>query len=767
MDDEININELKEFLKELAEDSNDATKEFLESLTNTIEKKFKYDNSFFKDIADDAETSFDDLAKQVNTLDQDMEHYRQVQQQVTAVMRDYHNLINQSISATASFVSSVSGGSESMSTFSSFIQPMGTAIELAISSVGLLTKGILGSVAEFGVFEDGLNKLGKLSAETAKLLGKAASEAFKFAANIALSSIDKMWGMFTTATEAGLLYAGGMRKMVGQLQDLNLTMDQYATFVKSNTDLLAKFGGTISGGMDKMHAVMQLYGNQADLMREYGISYEEQAERTAEFLLLMERAGQARALSDRQISNMSLEYMKNLKVISALTGKSADQMKKERDEAMQNLAWQAKIREMARVDPEAANRLNVALSNIPEGLQQAFKESVLFGKVMTDVGAITSGVAPDIENFARAVVNGNDTVENEYMSFVSGLRDKSSEIMQNLDQLLVVGLAEMLGKGSGVTKSINDFAFSLTDVLSASRNLAEAKRLEADLVTQGKTTGSEGVSQTVAKMRDITVEAAKLTLTNIRTITSLTDAMAESIRSSMRVLNPATRDAEMARIKENVGGMMDDTGMNSLASTFSNLESAILPLIGTAGAFSLLKSSIDGTTSKLPKLAAATGAFYIGTKIGDALYDSIRDTNAGVIVSNTIGRMIDYIMAGFGSTEAQARLDKFEKSVVQPSYTTPAPREVTADQVLKMLEEKEKAREEKGLPRQDTDITPETARQMTRAELTHEISQPTTDANERKILIDTLAELVTVINKNNEINNMSNKSLAQIQQALQ
>ena len=67
-------------------------------------------------------------------------------------------------------------------------------------------------------------------------------------------------------------------------------------------------------------------------------------------------------MSDQQLALQSAEYLKNLKAISSLTGKTVDEMKAEQKAAQNNLAFRNKL---ATMDADQQKEVMAAMAAVP------------------------------------------------------------------------------------------------------------------------------------------------------------------------------------------------------------------------------------------------------------------------------------------------------------------------------------------------------------------------------------------------------------------
>ena len=405
------------------------------------------------DFADDSADSFDALNDQVRNSEDEL---ASLQYAADRVSDAWEGVIDTSLAVTQALANStreILSNGESFGVMRSFIDPLADGMGMVIKGLGEVTAGAVGLGAAIPLVGGGFSGLADTIRGMSKVAAEVVTKLVKFGANLVIDGIEQLWGMFEQAASAGVLFANGLSEMNEQRGNLSLTTQEYTDVVKNNRDAL-----TLLGGAKRLAAVGKESKVFNEELRAMGITYKEQAENTTEFMASLNRSGQLRLMTDKEIAAASAEYQKNLAVMSSLTGKSVDTMKQERDEALKNMAFQA---ELAKMDPAVRKEMEAALGSMPEGMKKAFQESVIFGKVMTDTGAIVSGASTYIEEYANSVRNGNSSNEDAFQSFRDQIKENAPELRKNLGDLAAAGMAELLGNGNAVTKSINDFAGAL------------------------------------------------------------------------------------------------------------------------------------------------------------------------------------------------------------------------------------------------------------------------------------------------------------------
>jgi hypothetical protein len=157
---------------------------------------------------------------------------------------------------------------------------------------------------------------------------------------------------------------------------------------------LAAFGGDVTTGAKKLSGVLGEFSKDSGKTRKQllnlGITVEDQAQGTADYMAMLQRTGNLRGQSDIQLAEESKNYMVQLKAISSFTGEDAKKAEARAKQAAAQGAVAAKLQELG---PEAAAKFNAAIKLLPESQQKAAQQMLAFGNIIDPELAMTLGPA--------------------------------------------------------------------------------------------------------------------------------------------------------------------------------------------------------------------------------------------------------------------------------------------------------------------------------------------------------------------------------------
>lgn len=180
--------------------------------------------------------------------------------------------------------------------------------------------------------------------------------------------------------------------------------------------------------------------NNSRLLVEMG-GYDAVAGALANFSGMLTKAGIDTVAIQGQLAGTSSKYLESLKMIEAITGQTAKEQQKEQEEALKNVAFQRKLREVAATEgPEAAAAMLQTLNEVSATMGKSgadyYKELAATGRVISENNlqyrAFGPAYAKTIEGMnANRIAYGKDT-EGRLKANAETLRANKGAIEANL-----------------------------------------------------------------------------------------------------------------------------------------------------------------------------------------------------------------------------------------------------------------------------------------------------------------------------------------------
>ena len=158
---------------------------------------------------------------------------------------------------------------------------------------------------------------------------------------------DSLYKSYKDISRAGVVGAGGMKEVYTNMQRFGYTIDELGEFgalMKSNSEVLAKFGGTAFNGAEQFaNLADQIQGSDIgkNLML-MGVSVDEINKGAAGFLKQQTMLGRNSAGMQKTLAAETAKYLENLEAVSRLTGQDRETLQKKQQDAMAEQQFAAK-----------------------------------------------------------------------------------------------------------------------------------------------------------------------------------------------------------------------------------------------------------------------------------------------------------------------------------------------------------------------------------------------------------------------------------------
>jgi len=235
---------------------------------------------------------------------------------------------------------------------------------------------------------------------------------------------DELYKSYQVLAKTGLAGEANTDSLLKTAQQFGVVSDtqlpQFSKMLESNSEMLAKFGGTAAQGVTAFANIsenIQRTGVQTQLLA-MGMSIESINAGTAGFLktqqmsgAAMQRAGEDQKAYTARMSAGAEDYIKQMDILSKLTGKSAEAQQKEMEERLNDERYAIHHRELTMKanagDLEAKKQLeeeNKILQQTTGDVQKGFRAAFTGYGMQTEEGRKLFMAAPEAFKQAAAGV---------------------------------------------------------------------------------------------------------------------------------------------------------------------------------------------------------------------------------------------------------------------------------------------------------------------------------------------------------------------------
>jgi len=282
-------------------------------------------------------------------------------------------------------------------------------------------------------------------------------------ASMMLQNAQTFVDTYTNLSKTGMNFSGNMDDMMDSAHDAGMSLSVYQKFVNESSDSLRIMGGTMDQAAARITTMSKsALKNNDRLLVEYG-GYDQVASALANFTGTLTKSGVDTVAMQSKLSATSANYLANLKDIESITGRTAKQQKDVEDEALQNVAFQRKLRQVTETEGPAAAAALLA------GLHKAFavggKSAENYYKELAATGRIMSTVNQEYRSFQPALAATVTGLDNNRKMY-GKLEDGGKQLLK-ADGVLVKSQLGNIEANQKVNDGLYDLAYVGLDGVAA------------------------------------------------------------------------------------------------------------------------------------------------------------------------------------------------------------------------------------------------------------------------------------------------------------
>jgi hypothetical protein len=268
---------------------------------------------------------------------------------------------------------------------------LGTTLKTLIGVVTSFTSALFSSIPIIGGIIDSIGKT-----------GAAIIDLEVQATKIRLERTQAIVNAFNEIAKVGVTFGGDLVKLQQYSADAGLNIQKYSDFLKNSLGDLQSLGGPVNETAVRIAKMGQtILKTNGQLLTMYG-SYEAYDGAIAEYHAQLQRYGVDVSTANKNLLGSTTEYLKVQKVLTELTGKSAEQYAKEAKERETNLAYQKALRGAGTAAPVIERAVSMLDQYAGAGAKNVMMEAI--GRGLTDIrnvigpenAALVSQLGPDV-----------------------------------------------------------------------------------------------------------------------------------------------------------------------------------------------------------------------------------------------------------------------------------------------------------------------------------------------------------------------------------
>lgn len=438
------------------------------------------------------------------------------------------------------------------------------------------------------------NAIDLTGAELTKLLGQtsifgvaigAASESVKLFVKMAGAQADALMQGYQGFAAAGAAGKADLNDMAETFRKFGATSatdyPKITQMIVENGETLAKLGGTVARGVTQfanLSASIQQSGLQTEFMA-MGMTVDGINKGLAGYLKTVTQTGQAQKMTQDQLNAGAADYIRNMDILSKLTGKNADVLQKEQEARMNDEKFALMRREQFKVVQRGGAEGAEMLAKIKEqdavlalikkyGGDEAEKGAMYtmgqFG-AQTPEGTKFLMQMPEAFRMIAEMNRGGTATKEDIMSMMGQETTRFTDLMGGVVQAGGKSGGFNLAQTMGLEQSeAGQRARDAAAVASGKPPTTAAQDAKAQQDAQTKATGETvaAMLQLIQTQRQSTIDLTDMSTKGILPATFFMTVLADKVRAVTEIL-PGTRPRTAAEINQQAGGGLGQPGYDS------------------------------------------------------------------------------------------------------------------------------------------------------------------------------------------------------------
>lgn len=372
---------------------------------------------------------------------------------------------------------SADGLSESLDDAAESTDSWGQGLKDSLNLVGKMGQQVQKAIDFIGGSLSSISGMGDSITSATDTLGNIplVGDAIKGVYGPVAGAVETLQTQFQAAASVGANFGGNIAEFSKAAGGAGMTMEQFAGVVQKNAQGLVFLGGSTAEGAKRLADMgKQIRKSQVgDELARLGFSTVDINNGLAEYSGRLARNGRAEQLSNRQLINLTGQYMKNLDAVSKLTGKSKEALQAEQDARQADAQYRIML---SKLGPKQQAEMEKLMDSIPKAHQTGIKEILATGTATSDEGVKAMAFLRESGGEAQKLFQQMQSGQGLQEGFANDFYDTYAAEAKKFAESPI---GETVGK---FDTSMNDFFVAAKDVAERNKSLGEVtKQIEDDL----------------------------------------------------------------------------------------------------------------------------------------------------------------------------------------------------------------------------------------------------------------------------------------------
>lgn len=269
-------------------------------------------------------------------------------------------------------------------------------------------------------------------------------------------------------TSAGANFGGSLSDMRIAAANSYVTLDKFAEIIQSNSETLARMGGTVNDGAKAFSLLSNnlIKGEIGSNLLALGYTTDDLNKNILQYISITGGRTREELKNVSNITQSTSEYLTQLDALTKITGVSKDKIRDEEQKVSLNAAYQRKLStlgEQERLKIQA--NVDAAIASGQKGAVQRIQELVLgYGPLTEETKLLYAVMGPAnraLEDNVKLALNQNSTLKDVTAgvgNFYQGIQESVDAMSTLTDVSSLMGgkIAETLSTGQAITNKMRE-----------------------------------------------------------------------------------------------------------------------------------------------------------------------------------------------------------------------------------------------------------------------------------------------------------------------
>jgi hypothetical protein len=286
-------------------------------------------------------------------------------------------------------------------------------------------------------------------------------------------------------SSVGASFNNSIFDMISSAANSGMELDQYAAFIRKNSEIMKVFGGTTTLGAKRFGELGKNLRNSelGGRLFEMGFTINDINEGLINYVDLQVRLGKSETLNTKNLTQATAEYLTDLDALAKVTGKTREEFAN----IAEQIAADGRIRALAaRAGQDGADNLTKNLASATAMLP-GLGETILnisSGFLANDdmAKALETSLGSAGREFSNLIKNAGNMTEDEFIDRMANVGPALSDYLKSLDAT-TLAYYKTQGGVAGAIASLADMGYQFDQIAMADIQAAREEQARTDKIT--------------------------------------------------------------------------------------------------------------------------------------------------------------------------------------------------------------------------------------------------------------------------------------------